>query len=508
MARTIGTYRIGGMLGKGGMSVVYKVLHPASGEWVALKLFSPHPHLLATLGEARALRLFQHEVATLAAIRHPNVVRVLDRGQHSDGRPFFTMDYHCRNLGMLIGESYRPDMPSRVMNADTVIRNGRKLLLGLSALHNSGIIHRDIKPYNLLLTGEDQLLICDFGLSRVRGESPAIAVGKTRGLVVGSPFYAAPEQERDPTAADARSDLYSVGVVLYRMLTGQLPEEDSPIPSRVQPGIDEAWDRFVSKALKPAPEARFQSADAMLAELDALSEAHEKRKAAVCFDRSIGNHAVSAPGETRRPFPVAARGESARRSDAPACIPRRPRSLPVKVRPADAPAVFHSDTLGRPIEIIANDFASGPFPQGLASPEHPLSEKTRSAGMAPVTVFDRSTGLLWEIAGSLLPLKHDEARDHVSDLNRKAFGGRADWRLPTVNEIFSVLKPSLAEDRHCLPDVFPPDRKWLWTCDLRSFAAAWYVDCESGFAGWGDFSCRFYVRAVSSPDFPAIVTCR
>jgi serine/threonine-protein kinase len=238
----------------------------------------------------------------------------------------------------------------------------------------------------------------------------------------------------------------------------------------------------------------------MLAELEALSEAHEKRKAAVCLDRSIANHAASAPGGTRGTVSGGTHDETARLPERPAAsVPRRPRSRPVKVHPGDAPAVFHSDSLGRPVEIVANDFASAPLPQGAASPEHHPSPKPESSGTAPATVFDRATGLLWEVAGSPLPLKHEEARDYVSDLNRTAFGGRTDWRLPTVNEIFSVLKPSLAEDRHCLPDLFPPDRKWLWTCDLRSFAAAWYVDCESGFAGWGDFSCRFYVRAVSSP---------
>jgi serine/threonine-protein kinase len=222
--KKIDKYEVCGLLGKGGMGMVYKVRMPVVGKVVALKLLSPHPNLVALIGEEEIKRLFVTEAVTMAGLRHPNIVAIWDFHESED-LTFLVMEYFCNNLGVIIGETYRVEEPSRIVSVDKAIHYTRQTLEGLSRLHQAGIIHRDVKPYNILVTDEDTAKITDFGLSKLRGET----FRGPSNLMVGSPYYAAPEQEEDPNQVDVRADLYPVGVMLYRMLTGELPI----IPSEV-----------------------------------------------------------------------------------------------------------------------------------------------------------------------------------------------------------------------------------------------------------------------------------
>ena len=446
--KTIGKYIVRGLLGRGGMGAVYKVRLPVVNKILALKLMAPHPYLLSLAGEEEIRRRFTAEATVMAALRHPNVVDVLDFDFH-DGRPFYTMEYYYQNLGTLLGESDRVEEPCRILGPGRVLHYARQLLLGLSRLHRAGIVHRDIKPFNLLVTDEDRLKICDFGVSKLRGEVPE----KPSNLLLGSPYYAAPEQEQDPGNVNERADLYSTGVVVHRMLTGRLPEEGSPRPGEVHPDAA-AWDDFVYRALEQDPGKRFANAEAMLVELERLRADQEKRRDAFCGMVRPGVRAV----------------DGGRTPEAP------PRSRPLRVKPKEAPEVFACDDLLRPFH------SSGPDPA--------LSEDG-------AVVLDRASGLVWERSGSEDPVSREGAREYVSRLNALRFAGRTTWRLPTVNELFSLLRPVSLERADCLDAVFHR-RRWLWSSDRRSFAAAWYVDTELGFAGWGDFSCRYHVRAVCS----------
>ena len=125
----------------------------------------------------------------MAGISHPNILAILDADDGA-GQPYYVMDYHCNSLGQEIGETWRTDRPSRPLPVERAVSCSLQILKGLSRLHHAGIVHRDIKPFNILLTAEDQVKICDFGLSRRRGEK----FGAPATLKVGSPFYAAPEQ--------------------------------------------------------------------------------------------------------------------------------------------------------------------------------------------------------------------------------------------------------------------------------------------------------------------------
>jgi serine/threonine-protein kinase len=447
--KRIGKYEISGLLGKGGMGTVYKARVPVIGKIVALKLLSPHPNLLELLGKEEIRRSFVTEAMTMASLRHPHIVAVWDF-HDSDDLTFFVMEYYCNNLGLMIGETYRIEGPSRVLSVDKAIHYTRQILVGLSRLHQAEIIHRDIKPYNILITDEDSIKISDFGLSKLRGET-------FRGppnLRVGSAYYAAPEQEEDPDQVDAGADIYPVGVMLYRMLTGALPIEPFKRLSQSNPDLDPNWDGFIDKAIAAERDKRFVSVKDMLNSLDELNLAWEEKKEKVCRMPQIVT-------------PTKMRGQKTK---------KKLRAQGVRVAPREARKVFEVDQLWRPIEYMANDL------------------QLNSEGI----VTDRSTSLVWQQAGSDHPVSWYEAHKYIEQLNQVRFAGHANWRLPTVNELISLVTEVPRAVDLCIEPIFDQDKRWLWSSDRRSFVAAWYVSLDLGYVSWQDFTCYYFVRAVSS----------
>jgi serine/threonine protein kinase len=449
--KTIGKYEVCGLLGKGGMSKVYKVRLPVIGKIAALKILSPHPDLVAVLGMEGIRQRFIAEAITMARLRHSNIARISDFDEFH-GKPYLVMEYYCNNLGGIVGESYRIENRSRVLNPDKAFHYTRQILEGLACLHHAGIIHRDIKPFNILLTDGDTIKISDFGMSKLRGES--LRVPST--LLVGSPYYAAPEQEVDPERVDAGADLYSVGIMLYRMVTGFLPAGDWNLPSAHQSYLDLEWDKFLRKATAQNSEDRYASAREMLVKLADLQANWEHRKWEAC--RAMPGVSVPEPSTTGFGFMPVLRVRS------------------IKVGPRQAQEIFRVDELGRPVQYVTNDF-----------------QENRDG-----TITDRSTGLIWQSAGSEYPVSWEEAHGYIQERNRGAFAGRTNWRLPTVEELMSLLKSTTELEDACIEPVFDQDKPWLWSSDRRSYVAAWYVNVEMGFLSWQDFSCRYFVRAVSS----------
>lgn len=257
----IGRYDVLGGLGRGGMGGVYKVRHQALGRIMALKLLQPHELLNELMGEDRVRSAFLREARLLGSCEHRNIASVLDLDE-DQGRPFMVLEHLCMNLGSLIGEGRVVEEATRVVPAFTALDFVRQTLGGLEYLHDQGIIHLDVKPGNLMLGSDGTIKLIDLGLSRLRGE----AWTKPRGLKIGSPYYAAPEQEDNPEKADERADLYAAGVVLHRLVTGALPVdgvEDSPLFST-------AWRNFFDRALASDPAARFENAGGMRDALDDL----------------------------------------------------------------------------------------------------------------------------------------------------------------------------------------------------------------------------------------------
>ncbi|KPJ77081.1 MAG: hypothetical protein AMJ54_09365 [Deltaproteobacteria bacterium SG8_13] len=445
--KTIGKYTIRGLLGRGGMGKIYKVEHPVIGKISALKLLAPDPLLITLMGLTKLQAMFTAEAVTLAGLRHPHVVEILDYDLDG-GQPYYLMQYYPNNLGTMIGEGARTDRPSRRIGIEKAVDYARQTLEGLAGLHDAGIIHRDIKPFNLLVTDQDSIKICDFGLSKLRGDKYAGPAN----LKVGSAWYAPPEQEQDPDSVDFSADLYSVGVTFYRMLTGRIPAREYVPVRRFNAQLDASWDRFIRKAIAPKSQDRFPTAAGMLAGLQELETAWEEQKGKICG----------------LPRPKAGKPEGASSGKAD------PRSSPAKIEPSKAREFFPVDDLWRPVRRASETF------------------EVHRHGV----VSDRSTGRLWQQSGSAFPVTWPQARDYVEALNRSRFAGLRHWRLPTVEELLTLLTDDPQGEDFCIEPIFDRTQKWLWSCDRRSFTAAWYVSVEHGFVGWQDFTAAYSVRAV------------
>jgi hypothetical protein len=229
-------YRILGLLGRGGMGEVYRAFDLKLDQVVALK-FLP----AATARDSRLLERFRGEVRVARQVSHRNVCRVHDIGE-ADGAAFISMEYiDGEDLGSLLRRIGR-------LPGDKAIEFSRRLCAGLAAAHEKGVLHRDLKPANIMIDGRGQVLIMDFGLAAA---ADAIAGGDIRS---GTPAYMAPEQ-KEGREVTVRSDIYSLGLVLAEMFTGQKASEDRRLSTTVK-DIDPAVEKVIQRCLDPNPAKR------------------------------------------------------------------------------------------------------------------------------------------------------------------------------------------------------------------------------------------------------------
>ncbi|HEY74863.1 MAG TPA: protein kinase [Thermoflexia bacterium] len=262
IGEAVGPYRIVEKLGQGGMATVFKAYHPALDRYVAIKVLHPafqtDPHFLAR---------FQREARIVAKLDHPNIVPIYDFAEHR-GHPYLVMRF-------IEGETLKARLRRGPLSLDEVWRVMRAVGDALSYAHKRGVLHRDIKPSNIILTPEGHVYLTDFGLARMAqaGESTL-----SRDMMVGTPQYISPEQAKGETNLDARTDIYSLGVVLYELLVGRAPFQGDtpyavihdhiftplPLPRSLKPDLPEALERVLLKALAKDPDDRFQSVDEMI----------------------------------------------------------------------------------------------------------------------------------------------------------------------------------------------------------------------------------------------------
>ena len=256
-------------LGRGGMGVVYRARQKSLNRVVALKLLAPE----RADDPAFAAR-FEKEAQALAALNHPHIVAVYDFGR-AGGFYYLLMEY-------VDGVNLRQLLRTRRLSPREALAIVPPICDALQCAHDHGIVHRDIKPENLLIHRSGVVKIADFGIAKMIGESgTAVAEGSTGGsqsVAAGTPDYAAPEQRAAHADVDHRADIYSLGVVLYEMLTGERPAEKIVAPSkRVQ--VDVRIDEVVLRALEKEPALRFASATEMRTQVEAAaSEEKPKRK--------------------------------------------------------------------------------------------------------------------------------------------------------------------------------------------------------------------------------------
>lgn len=242
----IGQYRLQHLLGKGGMGSVYKAVHTQLSRDVAIKILPPD---LAR--DPEFVKRFKREAMALAKLQHANIVAVHDMGVQGEIY-YFVMEF-------IDGVNLRVLMHEKRLTPEQALVVVPKLCEALEYAHNRGIVHRDIKPENIMLDREGTPKIADFGLAKIlRGDSQAHGLTQTN-IVMGTLDYMAPEQREAARAVDHRVDIYSMGVVLYEMLTGEVPIGKFDPPSR-RAGVDLRLDDIVLKALEKDPDRRYQRA--------------------------------------------------------------------------------------------------------------------------------------------------------------------------------------------------------------------------------------------------------
>jgi beta-lactam-binding protein with PASTA domain/predicted Ser/Thr protein kinase len=262
-----GRYHIVRKLGSGGMATVYLAEDQELGRRVAIKILNERH-----ANDDQFVERFRREAKNAAGLSHPNIVSIYDRGE-AEGTYYIAMEHlDGRNLKELIAA--RGPAPVHI-----VVEVGRQVLAALAHAHKNGIVHRDIKPHNVMVDGDRRVKVTDFGIARAGASQMTEA-----GSIVGTAQYLSPEQARG-SQVDPRSDLYSVGVVLYELLTGKVPfTGDSPVeiamrhlsdtpppPSEVKDGIPHELDMVVMRALAKDPETRYQSAEEMNADLERVA---------------------------------------------------------------------------------------------------------------------------------------------------------------------------------------------------------------------------------------------
>ncbi len=276
-------YRLLHALNHGAMSTVYLADQIAPPRQVAIKVVAPH-----ALTDEVSRRRFENEVRTIARLEHPHVVRINELGRTAEGLPYYSMPHLPR--GHLGQRSFR--RPDGSADEARVMEVMRMLLSALHYAHSRGVVHRDVKAENVLFDEAERPLLADFGVALRRGYGPRVTAA---GLAVGSTAYMAPEQARGEDV-DGRADLYSLGVLAWEMLTGELPyragdalsmavmHAQDPIPRL--PAELRHWQRFMNRALAKVPVDRFDDAPDMEAMMSRIERRRKWQRTAAGLHRA------------------------------------------------------------------------------------------------------------------------------------------------------------------------------------------------------------------------------
>jgi len=282
LGQSIGRYHILEQLGEGGMATVYKAFDTRLEREVAVKVIRTEQFTPASLG--LVLKRFEREAKALARLNHPNIVGVIDYGEHQ-GVPYLVMVYQPGGtLRQRLGNPMPPGQQAGT-GWDEAVRLLLPVARALQYAHSEGIVHRDVKPSNILITRSGEPMLTDFGIAKLLETGDAQTLTGT-GVGIGTPEYMAPEQGLG-RGVDARADVYSLGIVLYELITGRKPyTADTPMavvlkhvtdplprPTGFTPGLPDALEKLLLKALAKQPEDRYASMAEMAAALEALLEA-------------------------------------------------------------------------------------------------------------------------------------------------------------------------------------------------------------------------------------------
>jgi predicted Ser/Thr protein kinase len=258
-ADTISGYRLEKLVGVGGMGEVHRAIQLSLNRTVAVKLLNPE---LAK--DPSFVARFQKEAAALATLSHPNIVSILEKGQSGDTY-YLVMEF-------VDGQSLREAIRGPLLSTQEGLRIMLEICRAVDYAHRRGVVHRDLKPENILFDKQagDIAKVTDFGLASFLGDHSARFALTNTHVSMGTVSYMAPEQRVDAKNADARADIFSLGVILYELLVGEVPLGTFDPPSKCKQGIDPRLDAIVGRCLKPDPEERYPNVAALAADLEGL----------------------------------------------------------------------------------------------------------------------------------------------------------------------------------------------------------------------------------------------
>jgi tetratricopeptide (TPR) repeat protein len=263
IGENIGPYRLVEKLGKGGMATVFKAYHPSLDRYVAIKALHP-----AFMEHPGFLDRFEREAKVVAKLEHPNIVPIYDFSEH-EGRPYLVFKY-------VRGETLKARLEKSQLTYKESRQIFRVIASALAYAHNQGVLHRDVKPSNVLLDTAGGIYLADFGLARITETSQTTLSGQ---MMMGTPHYISPEQAKGLGNLDSGTDIYSLGVMTYELLVGDVPfQADTPfsvihdhiysplpLPKDINPEISDEMQRALLKALAKKREDRYANIEEMMA---------------------------------------------------------------------------------------------------------------------------------------------------------------------------------------------------------------------------------------------------
>ncbi len=259
IGENVGPYRIIEQLGQGGMATVFKAYHPALDRYVAIKVLHP-----AFKEEPNFLSRFQREARVVARLEHPNIVPIYDFAEHK-GQPYLVMKF-------IEGQTLKARLNEKPLTKEEAVEIVDAVGGALAYAHKQGVLHRDVKPSNVLLSPDGSIYLADFGLARI---AQAGASTLSKDVMLGTPQYISPEQGQGVRDLDQGTDIYSFGVLLYEMVVGRVPfNADTPFaiihdhiytplppPSAVNPNVPEVVERVLLKSLEKDRKGRFETVE-------------------------------------------------------------------------------------------------------------------------------------------------------------------------------------------------------------------------------------------------------
>ena len=299
VGQTIGNYRVTRQLGEGGMGVVYEAEHPVIGRKVAIKLLH-----LALARDPEVVARFFNEARAIHTVGHENIVEIMDFGQTTDGQPYFIMEF-------LAGEAMNDRIARNVLTPVEACEIVEQICRALGAAHDKGIVHRDLKPHNVQLlpttSGRMHLKLLDFGVAKIMNAGDLSQSVKTRtGSLMGTPIYMSPEQCKGAGDIDSRTDIYSLGVMLYEMLAGRPPFVAAGVGELFAMHMLQQPPRLTDFAPKTPPMMAAAVMKALAKEpRDRFATMEDLRQAFLADNLPMPNYAASSRTQTYRSRPPA-----------------------------------------------------------------------------------------------------------------------------------------------------------------------------------------------------------